>query len=121
MTCFCHGNCLTTSSLRRISRFCRILRSHSAIALACFRNSPVRSCNSAFHSLIIYKKLSTILNFQLQNRRIGIQWRIKWTQLLEWYTRTPCFFLSFFMYLPSLSASKTITSVFFQMLTVWCS
>nr|GMD63000.1 hypothetical protein Iba_chr12bCG10740 [Ipomoea batatas] len=41
-----------TSSLRRISRFCKILLSHSAIALACFRKFVVRSCSSAFHSLL---------------------------------------------------------------------
>jgi hypothetical protein len=49
-----------TSSLNRTSRFCKILRSHSAIALACFRNFPVLSCNSAFHSLIIYIKLQRL-------------------------------------------------------------
>lgn len=45
-----------TSSLKRTSRFCKIRLSQSAIAFACFRNLPVRSCSSVFHSLIIFKR-----------------------------------------------------------------
>ena len=43
-----------TSSLIRTFLFCRILLSHSAIAVACFLNFAVRSRSSLFQSLIIY-------------------------------------------------------------------